>query len=145
MSEQGEGEPQLSLLVESLSTRLAEVLPANLVEVAVERPGAIRLRGVGARAGDTIWLAASGVWGAPAPLQERLLVFLTAAGNHVQRFMSRSGAPWPARAAEPHVAIERDRIAIWWGGAGEADAVVALRPILMRELEEPSGTRLDDG
>lgn len=131
---QSSDEEQVGRLVAALCERLDEVLPRNQFEVAVEHRYAVRIRGVGAYRGNTVWLSPTAVWCSPLPVQERLQIFLEAVGRHVQRFVSRRHKRWPTMSAKPRVSICEDRILMWWGGVKEEDAVVALRPILRREI-----------
>jgi hypothetical protein len=126
---------QMERLVDALCERLAEVLPRKQFEVTVEHGHAVRIRGLGERNGDTVWLTPVAVWRSRLPVEERLRIFLEAASQRVQKFVSRRNSPWPTLTAKPRVSIGEDRILVWWGGASEADAVVALRPISRREIE----------
>jgi hypothetical protein len=113
---------------------LAEVLPRDQFEVTVEHRHGVRIRGVGTRHGDTVWLSPMALWSSRSPVEHRLQLFLDAASRDVQKFVSRRNRPWPTITAKPKVSIGEDSILMWWGGASEADAVVALRPIPRREI-----------
>jgi hypothetical protein len=134
MGDKASDEDQMERLVVALCERLAEVLPQNQFEVTVEHRHAIRIRGVGTRLGNTAWLSPITLWREPLPVEQRLQLFLDGASQRVQKFVGRRYRPWPTRTASPKVSIEEDRILVWWGGVGEADAVVALRPISLREI-----------
>jgi len=121
-------------LVDALAERLAEVLPRTQFEVTVEHRSAVRIRGLGKRHGDTVWLTPVAVWNSPLPVEDRLQIFLDAASQRVQTFVSRPTKRWPTMKAKPKVSIEEDKILVWWGGPRETDAVVALRPILRKEI-----------
>lgn len=127
-------ERQMERLVAAFCERLAEVLPRNQFEVTVEHRHAVRIRGLGQRQGDTVWLTPIAVWRSRLPVEDRLRIFLEAASRRVQSFVSRHDRRWPTMAAEPRVSIEEDKILVWWGDPSEADPVVALRPIPRKQL-----------
>jgi len=128
------GEDGVERLVAALCSRLAEVLPQDRFEVTVEHRQAVRIRGVGSRRGDVHWLSPMPLWRSRAPVEHRLQLFLEAASSGLQRFVSRHDGPWPSVTAKSKVSIGQESILIWWGGESETDAVVALRPILRREI-----------
>lgn len=133
--EDGSGdEDEVEQLVAALCSRLAEVLPRDRFEVTVEHRHAIRICGVGSRRGEVHWLSPIPLWRSRSPVEHRLRLFLEAAGSGLQRFVSRHDRPWPTATAESKVCIGQESIVIWWGGESEADAVVALRPILRSEI-----------
>src|SRR4029077_9081273 len=125
---------QMERLVGALCERLAEVLPRSQFEVMVEHGHAVRIRGLGERHGDTVWLTPMAVWRSRLAVEDRMQIFLEAASRRVQMFVSRCDRPWPTMTAKPRVSIDEDRILVWWGGPNEADAVVALRPIPRKEI-----------
>lgn len=133
--EESGDEDQVLRLVAALCERLAEVLPRDQFEVTVEHRHAVRIRGVGSRIGDTQWLSPMPLWRSRSPVEHRLQLFLDAWSRGVQKFVSRRDRPWPTMTAKPKVSIGEDRILVWWGGASEMDADVALRPIPRREIE----------
>ena len=57
--------------------------------------------------------------------EHRLQLFLDAASESVQKFVSRRYRPWPTMKAKPKVSKGEDSILIWWGGASEAEAVMS--------------------
>jgi hypothetical protein len=125
---------QVERLVDALCERLAEVLPPNRFEVTVDHRRAVRIRGLGKRKGDTVWLMPIAIWKSQLPAEDRLEIFLETAGRRVQRFVSRHNQPWPTMTAKTKVLIDEDTIVVWWGGVCRADAVVALRPISRKEI-----------
>jgi len=125
---------QMEKLVDALCERLVEVLPRKRFEVTVEYGHAVRIRGLGERNGDTVWLTPKAVWCSRLPVEDRLQIFLDVASRRVQKFVSRRNKPWPTLTAKPNVSIGEESILVWWGGASEANAVVALRPISRREI-----------
>ena len=117
-------------LVDALCERLAEVLPKSRFEVMVEHRHAVRVRGLGERRGDTVWITPIALWRSQLSVDERLQIFFEAASRRVQEFVSRVDRPWPTAAAKPGVSIDKDKIRVWWGDPIEVDATaVALRPI----------------
>lgn len=120
-----------------LCERLEEVLPRDKVEVTVEHGRAIRLRGVGARHGATMWLSPMALWRSSQLLgmDERLQLFLDEACQQIQNFLSHGPAGrWPTVEARPKVAIGREQINVWWGGSRQADAEVMLRSISRQDI-----------
>jgi hypothetical protein len=127
-------EGEVERLVVALSVRLSEVLPAGQFEVAVDQRLAIRLCGVGANRSRTVWLSPMTFWRSRMSAEERLRLFLQAASQRIQKFVSVEGRRWPTATAQPHISITDDEIHIWWGGENEGDATVALRPIVRAEI-----------
>jgi hypothetical protein len=125
---------QMERLVGALCERLAEVLPRSHFEVMTEHGHAVRIRGLGERHGDTMWITPMAVWRSRLAVEDRLQIFLEAASGRVQKFVSRHNRPWPTMTAKPRVSIDEDRILVWWGGSSEADAVVTLRPIPRKDI-----------
>jgi hypothetical protein len=134
MGKQASDEEQVERLVAALCERLAEVLPRDQFEVTVEHRYAVRIRGIGSRDGAIHWLSPMPLWRSRSPVEYRLQLFLDAASQGVQKFVSRRHRRWPTMTAKPKVSIGEDSILIWWGGASEEDAVVALRPIPRGEI-----------
>lgn len=129
-----ERDEQMARLVSTLCTRLAEVLPRNQFEVTIEHSDAIRIRGLGNRHGDTMWLTLGAVWRAQLPAEERLEILFRTVSRRVQSFVSRRNRPWPTKEARPGVLINEEKILVWWGGPCVTGAAVALRPILRRDI-----------
>lgn len=122
-------------LVLALCERLGEVLPADEFEVTVEHGKAVRILGRGSRYGSSLWLTPIAIWRSQLPAEDRMQLFLEQACRRLQDFVSHGRkARWPARAAKPRVSIGEDRILVWWGGPGEDEADVALRPIVRSEI-----------
>lgn len=128
------GADEIGPLMAALCDRLAEVLPQKQFEVTVEHRYALRIRGVGSRLGDTVWLSPIALWRSSAPADRRLQLFLEAVSRRVQKFVGRPNRPWPTGTANPKVSIDEDSILVWWGGVSEDEAVVALRPIPRQEI-----------
>lgn len=127
-------EDKMVQLVTAFCERLAEVLPKNQFDVNIEHRHLIRIRGKGARLGDTVWLSPISLCRSPLQAEEWLQLFLDAAARRVQKFVGRRHKPWPSTTAKPKVSIDKDRILVWWGGISEEDAVVALRPMQRKEI-----------
>jgi hypothetical protein len=118
----------------ALCERLAEVLPADEFEVTVEHGKAVRILGKGSRYGNSLWLTPIVIWRSQLPVEDRMHLFLDAASRRVQKFVSGRHRRWPTMKAKPRVSIGEDRILVWWGGPGEGEADVALRPIMRSEI-----------
>jgi hypothetical protein len=124
---------QVERLVTALCERLTEVLPKGQFDVTVEHRHAIRIRAPGPA--DVIWLSPMFLWRSRSPVDHRLQLFLDQFSQRIQSFVSHSQKRrWPGPTAKPGVAIEKDTIMVWWGGAHHADAIVALRPISREEI-----------
>ena len=133
-AQQASGDDQVEKLVAVLCDRLVEVLPPSQFQITVEHRHALRICSIGSREGNIVWLSPRALWQSPAPIEYRLQIFLEGLSRRVQRFVSQRNRRWPTMTAKPKVVIDEDKILIWWGGASEAEAVVALRPILRSEI-----------
>lgn len=125
--------PGTTELIGLLAQRAADVAPDS-VEVVAEEAG-ITIVGGGSsgyrRETILLGLAMRTALGPHESLELAIKMFSAGLQNALTDAV---GEPWPTSAAPSHFCITTDRIAVWWGGSSEDEAVVRLRPIVRHEL-----------
>jgi hypothetical protein len=126
--------PGESAFINALAERTAELVDGRELDVASDGK-TITLTGRGPLGGMTSILMPFFILRAPAGLEERLEMALRSHGDRLQQLLSRiHGSPWPADGATTRVAVNAERLSLWWGGTREEEAVARLRPMIRAEI-----------